>query len=271
MLGGWLWLGTFAYKHVDYTNELWWKVADDAPRFLRSGVACASALLIVLTARMLRTLRLRTVSATREQLDAAAPLVAESERASAALALLGDKSLLFDDEQRGFVMYAVEGRTWVSLGDPVGPKDVMIELLWRFRDACDAYAARSVFYQVPAEHLPYYLDLGLSLVKFGEEARVPLEEFTLQGREGKRQRKVRNAAQRDGLTFELLSSGSSTHYLAELKEVSDAWVDRQEHGGEGVLPGVLRRGLSGPLSSGRGPPRGASPGIRQRVEFRPEE
>jgi phosphatidylglycerol lysyltransferase len=110
------------------------------------------------------------------------------------------------------------------MGEPVAPDEVRIELLWRFRDVCDAYGARSVFYQVPAEHLPYYLDLGLSLVKFGEEARVPLEEFTLQGKAGKRQRKVRNAAQRDGWTFELLPPGSSNEHLAELKEISDEWL-----------------------------------------------
>lgn len=225
MLGGWLWLGTFAYKHVDYDNSLWWTFSDDAPRYLRALLACASAVLIVLTARMLRPTRLRSTTATADQLDAAAPIVAESKCSSAGLALLGDKSLLFDDEGEGFVMYAVEGRTWVSMGEPVAAKEeTQVDLLWRFREVCDTYGASSVFYQVPTEHLPYYLDLGLSLVKFGEEARVPLEEFTLKGKAGKRQRKVRNSAQREGWTFEVLPAGSSNEHLTELKEISDAWL-----------------------------------------------
>lgn len=34
-------LGLFAYQHVDYSNDLWWRVAADAdaPRFFRASVA----------------------------------------------------------------------------------------------------------------------------------------------------------------------------------------------------------------------------------------
>ena len=225
MLGGWLWLGTFAYQHVAYDNSLWWTFGENAPRALRAALACASALLIVLTARMLRPARLRSLPTAAADLDAAAPIVAASGSSSAGLALLGDKSLLFDEERQGFVMYAVEGRTWVSMGEPVAATpEAQVDLLWRFREVCDTYGANSVFYQVPAGHLPYYLDLGLSLVKFGEEARVPLAEFTLQGKAGKRQRKVRNAAEREGWTFEVLPAGSSHDHLPELKEISDAWL-----------------------------------------------
>lgn len=225
MLGGWLWLGTFAYQHVAYDNSLWWTFGADAPRALRAALACASAILIVLTARMLRPARLKSLPTAVADLDAAATIVATSESSSAGLALLGDKSLLFDEEREGFVMYAVEGRTWVSMGEPVAAtQETKVDLLWRFREVCDAYGANSVFYQVPAENLPYYLDLGLSLVKFGEEARVPLGEFTLKGKAGKRQRKVRNAAERAGWTFEVLPAGSSHEHLAELKEISDAWL-----------------------------------------------
>jgi phosphatidylglycerol lysyltransferase len=225
MLGGWLWLGTFAYQHVAYDNSLWWTFGADAPRALRAALACGSAILIVLTARMLRPARLKSLPTAEADLDDAAAAVAASGSSSAGLALLGDKSLLFNDEREGFVMYAVEGRTWVSMGEPVAATpEAKADLLWRFREACDAYGANSVFYQVPAEQLPYYLDLGLSLVKFGEEARVPLEEFTLKGKAGKRQRKVRNTAQRAGWSFEVLPPGSSNEHLAELQEISDAWL-----------------------------------------------
>ena len=39
------------------------------------------------------------------------------------LVYLRDKSLLFNEARTAFVMYAVQGRTWVALGDPVGPED----------------------------------------------------------------------------------------------------------------------------------------------------
>ena len=35
-----IWLGIFAHKHVEYSHDLWWRVAfrADAPRFLRASV-----------------------------------------------------------------------------------------------------------------------------------------------------------------------------------------------------------------------------------------
>ena len=39
------------------------------------------------------------------------------------LVYLRDKALLFNDDRTAFVMYGVQGRTWVALGDPVGPED----------------------------------------------------------------------------------------------------------------------------------------------------
>jgi hypothetical protein len=67
------------------------------------------------------------------------------------------------------------------MGDPVGPPDVRAELVWRFREDCDRYAARPVFYQVGVDDLPNYLDAGLTLSKIGEEARVDLADFSLAG------------------------------------------------------------------------------------------
>ena len=39
-VGGSVWLGMFAYRHVDYSHELWWEFAlfSGAPRFLRASV-----------------------------------------------------------------------------------------------------------------------------------------------------------------------------------------------------------------------------------------
>ena len=49
------WLGVFAYKHVEYTNQLWWSFsfASDAPRFLRASVGIVAVLLILGIIRLL--------------------------------------------------------------------------------------------------------------------------------------------------------------------------------------------------------------------------
>jgi len=59
----------------------------------------------------------------------------------------------------------------VAMGDPVGPERERVDLAWKFRELCDRYDGRPAFYQVGPESLPIYLDLGLTLLKLGEEAR----------------------------------------------------------------------------------------------------
>ncbi len=69
-------------------------------------------------------------------------------------------------------MYAVQGRSWVSLGDPVGPDDQRIDLVWNFLELVERANGWPVFYQVDEQQLPLYLEEGLDMLKLGEEARV---------------------------------------------------------------------------------------------------
>ena len=47
-LGASVWLGLFAFKHVDYSAELWWQfeLAGEASRFLRASVGAAIVVLL---------------------------------------------------------------------------------------------------------------------------------------------------------------------------------------------------------------------------------
>src|SRR5438128_12607837 len=49
------WLGFFSYKHVEYSNDLWWRFQfrGDAPRFLRASVGVLAAMLIVAVRHLL--------------------------------------------------------------------------------------------------------------------------------------------------------------------------------------------------------------------------
>ena len=75
---------------------------------------------------------------TPEELESAGPgrsSAGRAENVTGHLALLGDKSLLFSESGRsGFLMYAVSGRSWVCMGDPVGgSRRAGRELVWQFR------------------------------------------------------------------------------------------------------------------------------------------
>ena len=47
VIGASIWLGFFAFKHVEYSSELWWQFAVDrsAPRTLRASVGATMAIL----------------------------------------------------------------------------------------------------------------------------------------------------------------------------------------------------------------------------------
>ena len=65
------------------------------------------------------------------------------------------------------------------MGDPVGPEESVDDAAWKFREACHAAGVWPVFYQVDERSLSRYIDMGLSLRKLGEEARVRLRDFSL--------------------------------------------------------------------------------------------
>ena len=121
-------------------------------------------------------------------------------------------------------MYGIAGRTWVALGDPVGPEEEMAELVWKFRELCDRHDGRTVFSEVGKEHLPFYLDLGLTLVQIGEEARVPLDAFDLEGGSRKGFRHTLSKLEKEGCAFEVVLPGGVPILLSEFKGISNAWL-----------------------------------------------
>ena len=227
VVGGSVWLGMFAHKHAQYSSELWWRFAldADAPRFLRATVGVVGALLVVGLMRLFRHAPPDVELPGTAELDRAAALVDTWPDSSANLALLGDKALLFGEGGRGFLMYGVEGRSWVALGDPIGSASDQAELAWRFRELADRHGGWTVFYEVSTDHLPLYIDLGLTLLKLGEEARVPLANFTLEGPNRRALRRTQRQMERDGVTFEVIAPAGVPPLLPELRSISDAWLE----------------------------------------------
>ena len=226
VLGSSVWLGYYSYRHIEYADSLWWRFAfsEDASRFLRATVGVAVLCLFYAAARLLRSTPPQPAQPGAQELEKAYPIVHNSVEVSANLALLGDKRLLFSPEGDAFIMYALEGRSWIAMGDPVGPDLRWPELIWKFRELSDRYGGRAVFYEVGYEHLHLYLDLGLSLLKLGEEARVPLTAFSLEGSARKDLRYTKRKLDKEGYLFEVLQPESVAAHLDELKNISDAWL-----------------------------------------------
>jgi len=121
-------------------------------------------------------------------------------------------------------MYGIAGRSWVALGDPIGPEKELAELVWRFHEICDLHGGWTVFYQADRESLPLYLDLGLTLLKFGEEARIPLESFSLEGGHRRGLRHTHHRLEKEGCRFEVIPREEVHSFFPLMKEISDAWM-----------------------------------------------
>ena len=216
----------FAHKATPYSNELWWQFAADqsAPRATRAGLVGALLIGLFALVTALRPPRVVAELATSEELAQARAIIATQANPDANFALTGDKSLLFSDSGRSFLMYRVQGRSWIALGDPVGAPDEAAQLAWEFVDAANAANARPVFYEVAADNLALWAEMGLAMHKMGEEAVVPLPDFSLEGSHRKKLRTAYNRAGRDGLSFEMLNAPVDDPTMDVLRKISDQWL-----------------------------------------------
>lgn len=221
-----IWIGTFAYRHVEYGGDtlLVFALHGDVPRFLRASVVGVSALAIYGVAALLRPRPREPARPGEDELARVRPLVDAAGTSLAHAALIGDKALVFAPGDEAFLMYGVEGRSWVALGDPVGAERAATELAWRFRELSDRHGGWTCFYQVGPAALPRYLDMGLALFRLGEEAIVALEGFSLEGSERRPLRQAFHRGERDGLRFEVVPVPQIPALLPELRCISDAWL-----------------------------------------------
>ena len=236
-----IWLGIFVFKHVEYQHDLWWEFSlrSDAPRFLRASVGVVAFLLCFTFWKLVKqSSHVVETPPTTKELDSLDSIVSKSTRTNANLSYLGDKRFLFNAEHSGFVMYAVENRSWIAMGDPVGPEESISELVWKFRELCDEYDGWPVFYQVDKDYLPAYLDQGLTLLKIGEEARVPLEKFSIDGQH-KTLRSNRNKLAKSGLSFEVVQRELVPGIMPRLQSISNAWLSEKNASEKGFSLGFF--------------------------------
>jgi phosphatidylglycerol lysyltransferase len=222
-----VWVGFFAHRHVEYSHSLWWTFAlkGDAPRMLRASLTVVLLAAVFLAMNLLQPSGPEPGRASAEDLQVARGLLSQSDQALANAVLMGDKRLLFSEARDAFLMYQVSGRSWIVLGDPVGRRESHEELVWQFRELSDRHGGWTVFYQVSGERLPLYIDLGLAALKLGEEARVPLADFSLEGSARAELRTQRRRAERDGATFEVVAAENVEALVPRLKAISDNWLE----------------------------------------------
>lgn len=227
ILGSSVWLGFFSHRSVPYAHELWWQFTyeADAPRFLRALLLMSLVIGAYLLSRLFSIAKPCPITLpSSQELTEAAQLLALSDDTQGFLALLGDKTLFWNESRSAFIMFTMTTNYWVAIGNPIGEAAAFESILWEFREQADRYGANPVFYQVNESLLPCYLDLGLSLFKLGEEAKVELSAFSLQGKKGEAYRSAINKMTKLNYRFEILSGNQVPQVLPVLRQVSDAWL-----------------------------------------------
>jgi phosphatidylglycerol lysyltransferase len=226
VLAGSVWLGLFAYRHVEYSQDLWWRftIRGDASRFLRASVGAICFAVFAGLMRLLRPMPSVTTASSDRDADKARAVILASTDTRAYLGLLGDKRFLFGESGDSFIMYGVEGRSWIAMGDPIGREEERKDLVWSFRELCDRHGGWPVFYEAGKESLYLYVDLGLTSLKIGEEASVPLPDFSLEGGDRKGLRYTHRRALREGASFSIAPASDVSALLPELRNISDLWL-----------------------------------------------
>jgi len=221
-------IGFFTYKHVPYDDSLWWTFTlhGNAPRFLRALLALGLTVVIFFTWHGFAPAPAAAGDPLPAQLRDRA--MAMTRRSDMWLAMTGDKSFLVSSEGDAFLMYRVEGRSWIAMGDPVGAREHWPDLVWRLRDLADRNQGRVLFYQLSAEALPLAIDLGLNIVKYGEEAIVDLNAFSLQGPGARNMRNACRRAEREGLRFQVIPADQVAMHIDALRTVSDIWLHQKK-------------------------------------------
>ncbi len=217
----------FLYRTTPYSNDLWTEIAHGAntPRALRAGLLASALLLFFAIFTALRPVRRKSVTAQDPGiLQQVSEILARTGPPHGCLALSGDKQFLFSESANSFIMYAVQGSRYVAFGDPIGDPAEFPGLCWAFIDLARKTNGQAVLYEVGTGNLPVFLDVGLGLHKVGEEAVVPLQEFSLGGSGFKSMRAAHNKRQREGLSMTIAQPPHDAALIGELRTISDSWL-----------------------------------------------
>ena len=216
----------FVYRDTDYSLTLWWQFefSEEAPRGLRAllGLVLLSSTVAIFS--LLRPVIYRPEGIEQEDIAKATEIVRSQDVADANLVRMGDKHVMFSESGNAFIMYGIQGRSWIALADPVGDENDFSELVWQFVESARASGARAALYQISPTLLPYCADAGLRAFKLGELAMVDLAKFELKGGKLASLRQALSRGARDGLSFSVIETEQVPEFYDELKQVSDSWL-----------------------------------------------
>ena len=157
-----------------------------------------------------------------------APLLADSTRAEASLAWLGDKEFIFSPCGRAFIMATAGQNAFVAVSDPIGPEAAWPGVARAFREAARRRFLAPIFYRVSPGFAETLARAGIGTDQIGMEARVVLTQYTTQGPQKRELRRKLKQADKAGVTLHFHGIGQVP--LSRFRAVSTEWA--RSKGGE---------------------------------------
>jgi phosphatidylglycerol lysyltransferase len=168
--------------------------------------------------------------------DRYSAVLAQGDNHYASLAFLGDKRLFYyratdtapDSVALQFRLYNNKAAV---MSDPVGVAADFKPAIAAFIQEADALGYLPIFYEVSEPVAMIAHEFGYNFMKLGEEARVDTTTFKTAGKKFANIRSEINQATAAGFEYDVVLPPFSADFLAELKAISDTWLDGREEKG----------------------------------------
>ena len=136
-----------------------------------------------------------------------------------------DKHIFVPGTGQSMIGYAVQGRSILALGDPIGPEHSLPLTLKEFLLFCRQQGKAAAFWQARAELLPFYREQGMHAFKIGEDAILDVQHFTLQGSDMANVRSIVRRAEKKQLHVAFFWDKVTDSNLREqMKCISQSWL-----------------------------------------------
>lgn len=157
----------------------------------------------------------------KEIRDHVAWVVDSAPQAEGELAYLGDKLIYAPRGSAAFAMYAMTGRFWVLMGDPVGPESAWPDLLDAMDTEARTHGATLVSYKATDAARAYWSARGHRILPLGHEGVLDAASFSLDGSARRELRRKCRTVEKAGVEIRAHAPGAAP--LGEMAALAEAW------------------------------------------------